>query len=172
MSYRVEVSRRPGCTLFDLRGSAGGADTLFKRLRTAVPVRPNTVRVSDARAVYWVGPERWLLCEEHGLPAGSPDMASPALPAGDTMPLNVSVVDVSDAYVRFSVTGPDALDVMSQATPLDLGPGTFPDGSASYTEFFGTTALTECVSAGTSFVVFVERSYADYVEACLRRAAG
>lgn len=160
MSYRVEVSRRPGCTLFDLRGSAGGADTLFKHLRTAVPVRPNTVRVSDARAVYWVGPERWLLREEHGLPAG------------DTMPLNVSAVDVSDAYVRFSVAGPDALDVMSQATPLDLGPGTFPDGSASYTEFFGTTALTECVSAGTSFVVFVERSYADYVEACLRRAAG
>ena len=88
------------------------------------------------------------------------------------MPLNVSVVDVSDTYVRFSVAGPDALDVMSQATPLNLGPGTFPDGSASYTEFFGTTTLMECVSAGTSFVVFVERSYADYVEACLRRAAG
>ena len=167
MSYRVEVSRRPGCTLFDLRGPAEGADTVFKRLRTAAPVRPNTVRASGIWAVYWTGPRRWLLREDYGLPAGSP-----AFLAGDEAPLDVSMVDVSDAYVRFSVAGPNAVDVMSQATPLDLDPGTFPDGSASYTEFFGTTALTECVSAGTSFVVFVERSYADYVEACLRQAAG
>ena len=172
MSYRVEVSRRPGCTLFDLRGPAGSADTVFKRLRTAAPVRPNTVRASGTWAVYWTGPRRWLLREDYGLPAGSPGAATPASLAGDEAPLDISMVDVSDAYVRFSVAGPDALDVMSQATPLDLDPGTFPDGSASYTEFFGTTTLTECVSAGTSFVVFVERSYADYVEACLRRAAG
>ena len=167
MSYSVEISRGPALLLFDLRGPAADAESVLRDMEAPLPTKPNTMEKSAAWTTYWIGPERWILCKVHEVQ----DDAGSA-PINDETPPTVSLVEVTDAYVHFSIAGPDALDVMSQAAPLDFDPSAFPSGSASYTEFFRTTALTACESGGSAFAVFVERSYADYVEACLRDAVG
>lgn len=82
------------------------------------------------------------------------------------------VVRVSDAYIGFDIAGEDAQAVLAQATPLDIHTAIFPPGSASFTEFFGQTALISRKSERNRFTAYVPRSHADYLEACLRYAKG
>lgn len=165
MPYRVDISRGPVSGLFDLRGPASDAESVFRNLKAPQPFKPNTMAKGDAWITYWIGPERWILCKDR-------EVQGDAAAVNDEILPTVSLVEITDAHVRFSIAGPDALDVMSQAAPLDFDPSAFPSGSASFTDFFRTTALTVCETEGTEFAVFVERSYADYVEASLHDAIG
>ena len=159
MAYGVAIERKAAEAAFDLKGPAGELRPALAGLGLALPERPNSsARPLGDVVVYWIGEEHWLLCaplaEEERLMAQLAQYA----------------VQVSDALAAFAVMGPESAEVMVQATSLDINHDAFPAGSASRTEFFGLGALIAREHDG--YRVMVERSYADFIEAALHRAAG
>ena len=163
MAYDVTLARGALAGLLDIRAAAGLLAETLGPQGIALPERPNTAAGDGALRLHWLGPAHWLLeGEEARLAALAPVLASAGL----------SAVVVSDAYLAFALDGPDVGEVLAQATPLDLDPAVFPSDGATFTEFFGQTALIARDPAGAGFRVLVARSYADYLEDCLRAAVG
>lgn len=163
MAYAVDIRRERTGALCDIRGAAATVAAMLGRLDLRMPVAANTGSGNGDLELFWVGPQRWLLRsaadpEWHTRVAGL---------AGDP---RVSVVDVSDGYTMFAITGADAAEILAQASPLDVHPSAFPGNGASFTEFFGQTALI--VRRNDGFLIAVESSYADFVGAWLERARG
>ncbi len=165
MAYNVEIRCNDIATLIDLRGDPAALAGHLDAAHLELPKRPNARLATNEAMLFRVGPRRVLLQAGPGLaPALSKALEAVA------EDLMLAAADISDAFVAFAVSGPDALDVMTQATPLDVSAETFPEDAASFTDVFGQAGLVTRAPGG--FAIFIERSYADYIEACLRRAAG
>ena len=82
------------------------------------------------------------------------------------------MVLVSDAWRVFTVTGPDALDVLAQATGVDVHPSVFPTGRAVRAGFARISALIHRVDDRPSFDVYVDASLARYAGLWLESAVG
>jgi sarcosine oxidase subunit gamma len=82
-------------------------------------------------------------------------------------PSNISIVQVSDFYTRFTVTGPDAPEVMAVASPLDIHSSVFSDNAFTFTEIFTLKGLLWRCPGGFEFAI--EQSYGDMVEDYLNR---
>jgi sarcosine oxidase subunit gamma len=164
MAYRADIARRELEGLFDLRGDSVAIAACLGMAGAVVPTRPNTAAVSGDATVFWIGPKRWLLRVP---PAREVELAAvfDASLAGKTA--NASLV--SDMYAGLTLGGPEARDVLAQGCPLDLDR---PAGTATMTELFGSAALVHFQSDAPEFAIAVERSHADFIEACLRRARG
>lgn len=167
MAYSVGITRRPLEALFDVRGNFKAFSTALGQAEFPRPTRPNSLVDVKGSTLYWVGPAHWLL----RAPANQEQALATRLQQS-ARSLDVSVVRVSDAYIGFDIAGEDAQAVLAQATPLDIHTAIFPPGSASFTEFFGQTALISRKSERNRFTAYVPRSHADYLEACLRYAKG
>lgn len=163
MAYSVEIRREAVGILYDIRGAAESVARTVGALGLALPTAGNTFAQGGDLDVYWVGAQRWLL-RSHG---GRELVAE--LSALDRDP-QVSVVDVTGAYAMFAITGAEANEIMAQATSLDVHWSVFPPIGATFTEFFGQTGLIARRDGG--FLVAVEASYADFIEAFLERARG
>jgi len=165
MAYRVDISRNDIAALFDLRGDPALLAAHLQTAKLALPAGPNTRAAHGPVTLLRVGPRRLVL-----LGASLPDAAlAAALGALAADPL-LAAADISDAFIAFTVAGPEAQDVMAQATPLDIGREAFAEDAASFTEVFGQTGLVMRAAGG--FAVLIERSYGDYIEAFFRAAAG
>lgn len=165
MIHDVTISRQPLSALFDLKGTPEALRAHAGDALPGFPARPNTRESGDAAELCHLGPGRWLL--------RAPIDREPALEAAlrpAAAPPDVSIVRVSDTLTFFTVTGPDAAQVMAVATPLDLHPAAFTDRDISYTEAFGLKALVARCDGG--FELAVEQSYGDMVETFLARIAG
>ena len=69
-----------------------------------------------------------------------------------------SVVLVSDAYRVLQVTGPERLDVLTQATGVDLDPRAFPTGRATRTAFAKVSGIIHRVDERPAFDLYVDAS--------------
>ncbi len=166
MAYDVTVNCTRPEAWCDLRGDYRAVTEALAPLSLALPATPNTFRTEGEWGVLWLGPQRWLLSG----PLARESALATIADRGCDDPV-ISAVVVSDAYAGFDVAGPQVRDVLAQATPLDMRPDAFGIGSASFTECFGITALV-CCTAATAYRMYVERSYADFMNACLTRAVG
>ncbi len=166
MGYDVKITHLELEGWLDLRGSPDKVAQCVSALDLTVPAQPNSLSTDGELRLLWVGPRRWLL---NAPVSRETELAQLAVRYEDDNA--VSAVLVSDYHAGFELSGSDVREVLSQATPLDVHPEAFADQSASFTEFFGFTALLLRVSAN-NFQVYVERSYADFTQARLRRAAG
>ena len=119
MAYSVEIRREAVGILYDIRGAAESVARTVGALGLALPTAGNTFAQGGDLDVYWVGAQRWLL-RSHG---GRELVAE--LSALDRDP-QVSVVDVTDAYAMFAITGAEANEIMAQATSLDVHWSVFP----------------------------------------------
>ncbi len=79
---------------------------------------------------------------------------------------------VTDAYIVFEISGPDACELVCQGTGIDVHPSSFPTGRCVRTRFAEARATIYAVAAGRSYQLFVPRSYADYMSRWLERARG
>ena len=162
MAYDVSIVRRPGDAFFDLQAFEPGGGFL-QSLALPAPTRPNSALSTDSACLYWVGERHWLL-------KVPPEVEAIWIGRCDG-PVNAhgSLTWVSDAYFGFELDGPEVLAILAQATPLDLRTAAFPVGSASFTEVFGQTGLLHRTRE-TGFLLYVERSHADFIETWLQAA--
>ncbi|MBM3572816.1 MAG: hypothetical protein FJX52_10755 [Alphaproteobacteria bacterium] len=167
MGYRADIARRPMAALFDLRGDAAAVAACLHAAGLTAPAVANSSQSSGDSTVFWIGPKRWLLRTAlaregelvhafHGLVA---DRAA-----------NATLV--SDAWIGFALSGPEARDVLAQGCPLDLSPRHFALGAATMTELFGSPALIHAEASADGFAIYVEASHADFIESWLARARG
>jgi len=163
MSYRVDIERLGPSAIIDLQGSPPRIRDWIGDALPPFPEIPNTASASNGLELYWIGRERWLLRGDIGR---ENDLLARARPAA--APLEISVVPVSDTLEFFALTGPEAGEVVSIASPLDHHPRVFPENGASYTELFGVKGLLVRRSRG--FELGVERSFGDMLEDFLVRA--
>jgi sarcosine oxidase subunit gamma len=160
MGYDADVERCAPLCIIDIRGAAETVAELLATMRLAPPNGANVWAGSDETSVARVGPRRWMIIapmdDETELVGNLSDSG-----------LDASVVPVSDAFAAFSISGPQAADVIAQASPLDIHPERFPENGASFTAFFGQAALL--IRRAASLQCFVDASYEDYFADCFMR---
>ncbi len=163
MAYAAEISRVGAMALFDLKGAQ---EALADWAGEALPPFPSKANTSVAKGdmdLLSIGRDHWLL----RAPLEREAELDSALKLGDAPP-EISIVRVSDTHTFFSITGPDAEQIISIASPLDVHISVFPENGATITEAFGLKALTMRQSDG--FWLAVEQSFGDMIEDYLNRA--
>ena len=157
MSYRVEVHAPDQPALLSLRTDAEGVSEVERVLGAALPPPAGLASRNGSVTVFGLGPDEWLIRtapdEEEGWLARLEEATAGSFSA---------VVLVSDAWRVFTVTGPDTLDVLAQATGVDVHPAEFPAGRAVRAAFAGISALIHRLDDRPSFDVYVDASLARY----------
>ncbi len=162
MPYDVIIDRLPIFALFDLKGRREDLAKWAPSLPD-FPGKPNTMTRTEKTALFFIGPDRWLLRAEIELE----DALVRALRPSEA-PADISIVTVSDTMTFFRITGPDAGAVVSIGCPLDTHPDTFGPDAVTYSEFFGLRSLILRCDGG--FDCAVEQSFGDMVADHLTRA--
>ena len=135
-----------------------------KALGLALPVEPLTSSASDKATACWLGPDEFLLlCAEDGREALQTALET-AL-AG----WHAAIVDVSDAYAGFAITGPKAAELLAKGCAIDLHPMAFTEGKVVRTLLAKADITLLRDAAG--FRLYVLRSFADYTGLWLADAA-
>lgn len=161
--YDVEIEQLSLMALFDLKGSQSALLEWCGHALPDFPSHPLGFSVRDGRDLMWLGKEHWILRaplddEAQILADLRPDQA----------PDDISVVMISDTLTFFSVTGPDADDVMAVASSLDLRAKAFAENGATFSEAFSTKALI--LRADGGYHLGVDRSYAAMIADYFARA--
>ena len=114
MGYQAEMSGPVRPALISLRIGADGLPAVERALGVAAPRPSGLAAVNGSVAVFALGPDEWLIRtgpdEEEQWLAKLEEAAAASFSA---------VVLVSDAWRAFTVTGPETLDVLAQATGVD-----------------------------------------------------
>ena len=163
MGYNASIQRKGADALFDLKGLK---PTVQKYAGASLPNFPdsvNTATVKNDISLMHIGCNHWLVRASLDQEAAVEEALKPS-----EAPFDVSIVCISDTLTIFSVTGPDADQIMSIATSLDIHPTVFPATGATFSEIFGLKALIIRQPGG--FLFAVEQSFGDMIEDYLTRA--
>ena len=166
MREGVLLREAPVRGLLDVRGPVGAGlqDAAASELGLDLPLTPCRYARAGERAIYWLGPDEWLLAVRAGTEADVEDRLRKAITGQH------SVVDVSGGHLFYNLSGPAAGCVLMKASPYDFDDRDFGPGRCVQTVFAKTTALI----AGNddhSFDVVIRRSYVDYLMRWLEDAA-
>ena len=157
MGYRMEVSAPERPALLSLRIAAEGVSEVERVLGAALPPPAGLAPRNGSVTMFGLGPDEWLIRtapdEEEGWLARLEEATAGSFGA---------VVLVSDAWRVFTVTGPDTLEVLAQATGVDVHPAEFPTGRAVRAAFARISALIHRLDDRPSFDVYVDASLARY----------
>lgn len=167
MGYRVAVTgpRRPA--LISLRVGAGGVPAVERMLGAALPHPGGPVSGIGSVSVFGLGPDEWLI--RIG-PADEEDWLVKLEEA--TAASFSAVVLVSDAYRVFTLIGPESLDVLAQATGVDVHPSVLPSGRAVRAGFARVGALIHRLDDRPSFDIYVDSALARYAGRWIESAIG
>lgn len=163
MAYNAEIGQVGTMALFDLKGAQEALSGWAGEAFPPFPSVPNTLASKDDIELLFLGSDHWLLRAPLEREA---EMETALRPT--EAPHEFSIVRISDTQAFFSITGPDADQIVSIASPLDVHPSVFPENGATMTEAFGLKALISRQSGG--FWLAVEQSFGDMVEDYLNRA--
>ena len=155
---RLDAEELAFLTQIDIRVDASAAAAL------GFPSRPNTTTLWKGADVLWLGPDEWLVVAEAGSAAGLLADLEAALGTGHR-----SVLDVSASRVAFELRGPDRLELLASACPLDLHPRSWTEGRCAQTVFGAAQVLLH--ERGGATRVFVRPSFGDYVVGLLLAAS-
>ncbi len=164
MGYDVQICRQCRSALVDLKGNQSAVKKWIDDPALDFPRQPNTAGMAGDIEIYWTGPENWLL---RAPIANEPEFLIKTRP--QSVPMEISAVLVSDALLFFEISGTDADQIITVASPLDIHPNAFPANGVTYTEAFGLKGLI--IRRTGKFELAVELSYADMIEDFLRRVA-
>jgi sarcosine oxidase subunit gamma len=163
MVYDVNLQRLGIRAVIDLQGDENAIADWVKGDLPPFPGKPNSFTSQYDLTLCWIAPQRWLLCSSIDKEVRMLALTQPA-----TAPIDISLVQVSDTLCFFSITGADATEIISIASPLDQHSSVFPSNGVSYTNIFGIKGLLMRTEDG--FEIAVESSYADMIEDYLTRA--
>jgi sarcosine oxidase subunit gamma len=160
----TDLAEAPAAARFILRGT-DAIDAAGKAFGVTLPTTPCRSATADARTVFWLGPDEWLLIAPAAEAAALRQVLSAALDG-----IAHALVDISTRQIALLVDGPDAATLLNTGTPLDLSLAAFPVGMVVRT-IFEKAEIVLWRSAEHSFRVEVWRSFAPYVRALLETAA-
>lgn len=153
--------------LISLRIGADGLPTVERALDLAVPRACGHAAVDASVAVFALGPDEWLIRtgpdEEERWLEKLEEAAADSFSA---------VVLVSDAWRVFTVAGPETLDVLAQATGVDLHPSVFPTGGVVRAAFARVAAVIHRLDDRPAFDIYVDASVARYAQRWIESAIG
>lgn len=157
----VDLSERPFVGKVNLRGDAG--DPAFRSaaeggLGLELPVEANTWCSNGDDAVFWLGPNEWLIHCADGAQVSMIEQLGRAL-----VDIHSAVTDVSDYYMVLRLTGEKARELLSKGTPLDLHPTIFQSGMCAQTRFGHASILIGCMDDAPVFDIQVRWSFAEYL---------
>jgi sarcosine oxidase subunit gamma len=165
----VTLSESPFRCMINLRGNPGDASfagAVQQVLGVALPAAPNTVNTGAGWAVFWLGPDEWLIVGSSGREAALVKELRDALKGQ-----HVSIVDVTEARTVIVVGGRNGQDALQKGTPLDLHPRVFQAGHCAQTGLSKGNVILHRLSKARHFEVYVTISFADYLWNWLERAA-
>jgi len=156
MTYDVNIERKLLNALFDIKGSIRDVKSHLKEYIDSFPTEPNSYISQGNWKIFYVGPDHWILMapileEEHLLSSLRPQ----------DCPNSISIVLISDTLSFFQINGPDAFDIMSIASTLNLNSDSFTSETATFSEIFGLKALIFQDGEGYQFAI--DRSFGDMV---------
>ena len=160
-SATVRLTPAAPASRIALRAPAECIDGLSQALGLQVPNRPKTSASANGRLALWLGPDEWLVIDEHGV-----DLVGLAASAG----VLHSAADVSHRNTAVIVSGPGAEATISGGCPQDLSLEAFPVGACSRT-LFGKVEVVLLRLEEETFRVEVWRSFSDYAFGLLSEAA-
>ena len=153
--------------LISLRIGADGLPAVERALGVAAPRPSGLAAVNESVAMFALGPDEWLIRtgpdEEDRWLAKLEEAAADSFGA---------VVLVSDAWRVFTVTGPETLDVLAQATGVDLHPCAFPTGRVVRAAFARIAAIIHRLDDRPAFEIHVDASVARYAQRWIESAIG
>ncbi len=166
--YQVETGRLHGVALINLRCDESAITRIGATTNLDFPLTPFVASIHGDLCLVRLAPDQWwirtLAEAEFGVFQRLKLVSQQYFAA---------VTIISDHFQGFTISGLDSIAVLSQATSLDLD--LFPPGTVTRTRFARTGATVFCHDAGPAsppaYDVFVESSYADYVEQWLSVAA-
>ncbi|MGI3183593.1 sarcosine oxidase subunit gamma [Nioella aestuarii] len=162
MPYDVTFTRLETQALFDLKGPRQALLDWAGETLPAFPDRPNSKTDSRDAELLFIGPDHWILRAD----LTTEEALETALLPGEAPP-EISVVRISDTLAFFRITGPQVVDVMAVACPMDLHESRFGPDAVSFTEAFGLKALVTRCEGG--FDLAVEQSFGPMVTDYLNR---
>ncbi len=162
--YNARVTAQPPAALIELHGGAADVEPRLQGLGFE-PLAPGRSQRLGRGCLLRLAPALWVLIAAPAEGERCLHELSPMPLAADTL-----MVDVSDGWAHFAVTGPEAGELMAGATSLDLHPRQFPAEGVTFAEMFGLRALIRRRPDG--FDVAVERSHAAYVADWFARLQG
>ncbi len=165
MAYDVLIEKQGQYAIIDLKGTKQAIDDWKGPHLPAFPTAPNTASRGDGLELFWIGRDHWLLRAPLDREAALLQTFDPT-----TAPVDISAVLVSDTLAFFSITGPDAEQILSIASSLDTRPQSFAQNGVTYSEAFGLKALI--IRCPDGYELAVERSYADMTREYLTRISG
>ncbi len=165
MSYAADIRRLGARALFDLKGAQGDVSDWAGKALPAFPDQPNTMTSADGIHLALVGRDHWLVLADLDREAALETALKPT-----ACPVDISIVKISDTQCFFGITGADADQIMSIASPLDVHASVFPQNAATFSEAFGLKALI--IRQADGFLLAVEQSFGDMIEDYLSRAMG
>ena len=158
---RNSLREEPWCGKLNLRGDPEDRQFLINAesvLDIQLPLTPNTRHASADQICYWTGPNEWLLhCR---LSATGPIVKALKAKLRDT---HFAVTEVTDYYTVLHLDGPDSIELLSRACPLDLHPAKFAVGHCTQTRFGHASILLHKTSDTPAFDIQVRWSYTEYV---------
>ena len=177
----LRLEAQPFRGYLNLRGDPGAAPFL-QAVRVAsglsLPLAPNTFTqrspeagaeetAQDELAVFWLGPDEWLLAVA---PGGEQALAARL---GEALQgLRHALTDLTGGQISLRLAGPGARDVLAAGCSLDLHPRAFKTGQCAQTLLAKTDALLAMTDAEPVFELILRRSFAEYAVSWLRRSAG
>ena len=164
----VTLGERRFLGKIDLRGEPTKKfrDAVAGVLGVAPPTAPNTAAGDGAPTVLWLGPDEWLVVTPPGAEAETARALRAAL-AGH----HVAVTDVGEGRTVIALAGRHARDVLAKGCPIDVHPRVFRAGHCAQSIYGKANVVVHQTSAAPAFDIYVERSFADYLWACLEDAA-
>ena len=147
---RLDADELPFLTQIDVRADPSAVAAL------GFPRRPNTTSSWNDGDVLWLGPDEWLVVADAGREAKLLGELKAALGSAHR-----SIVDVSANRAAFEMRGPDRLERLAIACPLDLHPRSWRPGDCAQTVFGAAPVLLHERNDATR--VFVRPSFAGYV---------
>jgi sarcosine oxidase, subunit gamma len=158
---KPSVCRTSDRALVSLRVSAVDANSAAQALKLAAPLSARAGSLSSL----WLGPEHWLLVSETRRPDSLIEDCHAAL--GNRV---FNAVDYSSALVIFKIDGTDAKDILASGSGLDFRPDSFSKGKCCRTRLAGIGATVHAIG-DSCFEVYIDRSYAEYLESWLGEAS-
>ena len=156
MTYDVKIQRSLLNALFDIKGSLRDVKSHLKEYINSFPIEPNSYISQGNWKILYVGPNHWILMA----PIAEEQQLVSSLRPYDC-PASISIVLISDTLTFFYIDGPNAFDIMSIASPLNLNIDAFTPETATFSEIFGLKALIFRYGDGYQFAV--DPSFGDMV---------
>ena len=168
MPYDVEVTEQPMYAVLNLRGGDDARAAFSKALGVDLKDQVSTVTSKGNMHVFTVGPDEWMVTA----PSSEEERLESKLRAV-VEGMFAAVTIVSDMNKVYRIFGPEARDLLAQATSIDLHSREFGPGKCARTAFAKTTgAVIHQIDEAPTFDVYIESSYVAYMKLWFDTASG